>query len=69
MGIFPSTPPSMEVENVNMISMTRYSPKGKDVVESSSLSPYEALYDVVQSSFDVQLDDLLLVALDPYHFP
>ena len=52
-----------------MIPMTSYSTKGKEVVDSSSLGPYEALYDVVQSASDVQPDDLHLVALDPYHLP
>ena len=69
MGVFPSTPPSTKVETMNMISTTRHSPKDKEVVESSSHVPYEALYDVVQSTFDVQPDDLHLVALGPYHFP
>ena len=50
-----------------MISMTGYSPKGKEVVESSSLGPYEALYDVVQSASNVHFDNLHLVASDPYH--
>ena len=69
MGVFPLARPSMEVETMNMISMTGYSPKGKEVLDSSSLGPYEALYDVVECSSDVQLDDLHLVASDPYHFP
>ena len=69
MGVFPSPPPSTEVAIVNMISMTGYSSKGKEVVDSSSLGPYEVLYDVVQSASDVQPDDLHLVASNPYHFP
>ena len=69
MGLFPSSPPSTKVATVNMISMIVYSSKGKKVVESSSLGPYEALYDVVQSAFNVQPDNIHLVALDPYHFP
>ena len=69
MGLFPSAPPSMEVVTMNMISMTNYSPKGEEVVESSSLGPYEALYDVVQSASYVHSDDLHLVDLDPYHLP
>ena len=52
-----------------MISMTSYSPKVKEVVESSSLGPYEALYDAVQYASDVHFDDLHLVASDPYHLP
>ena len=54
MGIFPSSPPNMEVATMNMISMTGYSPKGKEVIESPSLGPFEVLYDVVQSASNVQ---------------
>ena len=69
MGVSPSTPPSTELATMNMISMTGHGPQGKEVVESSSLGPYEELYDVVQSTSDVQPDDLHLVASDPYHLP
>ena len=69
MGVFPSPPPSTKVVTVNMISMIGYSPKGKEVVDSSSLGPYEALYDVVQFSLNDHYDDLHLVASDPYHLP
>ena len=69
MGVFPSTPPSTYVATVNMISMSGHNPRGKEVVESSSLIPYEALYDVVQSSFDVHYDYIHLAALDPYTCP
>ena len=62
MGIFPSTPPSTEVETMNMISTTDHSSKGKEVVETYSLGPYEALYDVVQSTSNIHSDDLHLVA-------
>ena len=58
MGVFPSTPPSMEVANVNMFSTTGQSPRGKEVVESSSLGPHKALYDAFQSTFDVHSDDI-----------
>ena len=68
-GVFPSTPHSTKVATVNMISTTGHSPRGKEVVDSSSLGPYKALYDVVQSAFDVHPDDLHLVASNPYHFP
>ena len=69
MGMFSLAPPSTKVATVNMISTIRYNPKGKEVVESSSLGPFEALYDVVQSIFDVHTDDLHLVASDPYQLP
>ena len=69
MGVFPLAPPSKKVATMNMISMSGHSPKGKEVVESSSLGPYEALYDVVQNASNVHYDDIHLVALDPYHLP
>ena len=69
MGVFPSTPPSMELVTMNIISTTDHSPRGKEVVESSSLSPYEAMYELVQFTSDVHYDDLHLVASDPYHLP
>ena len=47
MGVFPSTPSSIEMETVNMISSFNYDPKGKQVVETSSLSPHEAVYDSI----------------------
>ena len=43
--------------------------KGKEIVESSSMSPHEALYDSIQSVSDAYIDDHQLVALDPYHLP
>ena len=69
MGVFPSASPSTEVATINMISTTSYSTKGKDIVESSSLGPHEAMYDVIQSIFYEHVDDLLLMASDPYHLP
>ena len=69
MGVFPSTPPSTEVATVNMISITDHSYRGKEVVETSSLGPYEALYDAIQSVFDEHYDDHHIVAFDPYHLP
>ena len=52
-----------------MISSFNYDPKGKQVVETSSLSPHEAVYDAIQSISDVPTDDLHLVVSDPYHLP
>ena len=52
-----------------MISSFNYDPKGKQVVVTSSLNPHEAVYDAIESVFDVPTDDLHLVALDPYHLP
>ena len=67
MGIFPSTSPSTNTATVHMIASFDYEPKGKHVVESTSLSPHEAMYDTIQAFFDNHTDDLHLVALDPYH--
>ena len=69
MGMFPSASPTTEVATMEMISTTGYSSKGKEVVESSSLGPYEVMYDVVQSASNVQPDNIHLIASDPYHFP
>ena len=69
MGVFPSPPPSTKVVSVNMISMIGYSPKGKEVVDSSSLCPYEEFYDALQYTFDVHYDGIHLVASNSYHFP
>ena len=69
MGVLPSAPPSTKVATMNMISTTGHSPRGKEVAESSSLGPYEALYDVIQSASVDHSDDIHMVASDPYHFP
>ena len=69
MGVFPSAPSSTGMAIVNMISLFGYDPKGKQVVESSSRSQYEVVYDAIQSIFDAHIDDLHLVASDPYHLP
>ena len=69
MGVFPSTPPSTEVETMNMISIIGYNPKGKEVVETYSLGPHESFYDVIQYVSNVFYDDHHLVASDPYHLP
>ena len=69
MGVFLSTPSSTETITVNMISSFNYDPKGKQVVEKSSLSSHGAVYDVIQYVSDVPMDDLHLVASYPYHLP
>ena len=47
MGVFPSTPASTDSMSVHMISSFDYEPKGKHVVESTSLGPHEAMYDAI----------------------
>ena len=69
MGVFPSDPPNTKTMTVNMISSSGYDPKGKGVVESTSLSPHEVMYKIVQSLSNDHTDDLHLVASDPYHLP
>ena len=69
MGVFPSTPYSIETETINMISSFNYDHKGKQVVETSPLNPHEAIYYAIQSVSSVPTDDLHLVASDPYHLP
>ena len=69
MGIFPSTPSSTDTATVHMITSFDFEPKGKNVVDSTSLSPHEAMYDTIQTCFDDHTNDIHLVALDPYHLP
>ena len=69
MGIFPSTPPSMDTMTVHMIASFDCEPKGKQVVESTSLSSHEAMYDTIQNFSDDHTDELHLVASNPYHLP
>ena len=60
MGIFPPTPPSTDTVTVHMIASFDYEPKGKQVVESTSLSSHEALYDTIQTFFNDHTDELHL---------
>ena len=69
MGLFPLAPSSIEMMIVNMISSFGYDPKGKQVVDSSSHSLHEEIYDAIQSIFDEYIDDLYLMASYPYHLP
>ena len=69
MGVFFLTPSSIEQKTINMISSFNIDPKGKKVVETSSLSPHEAVYDAIQSISDFLTGDLHLVASNPYHLP
>ena len=60
MGFFPSTtsPPSMEIDTMNMISTTTSGkPKDKEIVETPSLGPHEALYHAIQSTYDAYVND------------
>ena len=67
MGIFPSTPPSMDTATVHMIASFDIEPQGTNFVDSTSLSLHEAMYDTIQMCFDDHTDDIHLVASDPYH--
>ena len=69
MGVFPSTPPSTDSASTNMIASFDNEPKNHYVVESTSLSPHEAMYDAIQTSSDDHTDDLHLVASNPCHLP
>ena len=64
-----STPPNADTVMVNMISLFYYDPKGKQIVESTSLSPHEEMYNIIQTLSDNHTDDLHLVASYPCHFP
>ena len=67
MGVFPSTPPSTDVMSIHMITSFDYEPRGKQVVESTSLSSHEAMYDTIPTFSDDHTDEIHLVASDPYH--
>ena len=69
MGIFPSTPPNTDTVIVNMISSFDYDPKGKQIVDTTSLSLHEVMYNIIQTLSDDHTNDLHLVALDSYHVP
>ena len=59
----------MDTMTVHMIASFDYEPKGKQVVESTSLSSHKALYNTIQTFSEDHIDDLHLVASDPYHLP
>ena len=67
MGIFPSNPPNIDTVMVNMIYSCDYDTKGKQIVGSTSLSPHEAMYNVIQTFSNDHTNYLHLVASDPYH--
>ena len=69
MGIFSSTPPNTDIATVNMIASFDCEPKGKQIVESTLLSPHEEMYNTIQTLSDNHTDELHLVASDPYHLP
>ena len=52
-----------------MIASFDFEPKGQNVVDYTSLSPHEAMYDTIQTFFDDHTDYLQLVASNPYHLP
>ena len=69
MGILSSTPPNTDMVTVNMILSFDYDPKGKQIVESTSLSPHEEMHNIIQTLSDDHTNELHLVASDPYHLP
>ena len=69
MGIFPSTPSNTDTATMNMIASFYWDPKGKQIFDSTSLSPHEEMYNVIQIIFDDHTDELHLVASNPYHLP
>ena len=58
MGIFPSTLPNIDTMMVNMIVSFDYDPKGKQIVDSTSLSMHEEMYKVIPTLSDDHTDDL-----------
>ena len=51
MKIFPSTPPNTDTTTVNMIASFDHDPKGKQIVESTSLILHEEMYNIIQPLF------------------
>ena len=49
MGIFLSSPPNIDIVTVNMVASYNYDPKGNQIVESTSLSPHEEIYNIIQT--------------------
>ena len=43
--------------------------KGKSIVESTSMNPFEDMYQAIQTTSDPTINDHLLVASNPYHLP
>ena len=69
MGIFPSTPSSMDTATIHMIDSFYYEPKGKNVVDSTSLRSHEEMCNVIQTLSNDHTDEIHLMASDPYHLP
>ena len=69
MGVFPlsNPPPTSHTASINMISNLD---KGKLIVgESTYFTPFEEVYNVIQSTCDPSINDHSLVALDYHHLP
>ena len=64
MGIFSSNHPNIDTTIVNMISSFDYDPNRKKIVDSTSLSLHEAMYNVIQTLSNDHTNDLHLVPLD-----
>ena len=61
--VFPlsNPPPPSYTASINMISSSIID-KGKSIVESASLTPFEEVYNAIQSTSDPTIIDHLLVA-------
>ena len=70
MGFFPlsNPPPPSQTASINMISNS-FIDKGKSIVEFASLTPFEEVYDAIQSTSDPNINNHLLVASYFYHLP
>ena len=71
MGVFPlsNPPPASQTTSINMIS-TSHMDKGKSIAdESTSLTPFEEVYNAIQSTSDPTINDHFLMASYHYHMP
>ena len=68
MGIFSLSNPPLDLQEafVNMISTSTID-KGKSIVDSTSMSPFEEMYHAIQTTIYPIINDHLLVSSDPYH--
>ena len=70
MGVFQLLNPLPVLQTASIyIIYTSIIDKGNFIAESTSLSPFEEIYNVIQATSDPTINYHMLVASDPYHLP
>ena len=71
MGVFPfsNPPPASQNAYINIISNTILDKGNLIVEESTSLTPFEEVYNAIQSTSDPTINDHLFMASYRYHLP